>query len=73
MNARSGMESEGLVRTDTRIRFGIPIGVDVGQRNSLTLAPVNVGLEVEEAFVADGTTIVEGYTELRERYENRVR
>ena len=64
------MGSEGLVRTNTCVRFGIPIGVDVRRRNLLTLAPVNAGPKVEESLVADGTPIMEGYIELRERYES---
>lgn len=62
-------EVEGLLRTNTRFLFGVPVGVDVGRRNLLTLAPATAGPEVDDALALGNRGIEGHYSELRERYE----
>ena len=68
-DAGDGVEFTPMRNTDTRLSFGVPIGVDVGRRNLLTLAPGTAGPEIDEALSIGTRWIEEHYAELRERQD----
>ena len=68
-DAGDDVEFTPMRDTDTRLSFGIAIGVDVGRRNLLTLAPGTAAPEIDEALSIGTRGIEEHYAELRDRHD----
>lgn len=61
-----------VIKPNTLIASGTPIGVDVGKRNLLTLAPVAAGASLEESRVITGPDVDDLYDDLCRRQKEAV-